>query len=719
MGAPSVRIWLCVLACTFMLGCGERDDDTASSESEPARGTGASNSESERKPNLVLITMDTTRADALGTYGQALPASPNIDRIAANGVVFEQAVTSSPETLPSHASIFTGLQPYVHGVRANAGFALSEENLTLAEVLAGHGYRTGAEIAAGVLGSETQIRQGFEHQRDSDSPDAQLFTVTFNRDTPDQQMIEKSVRLGSDITRRGLEFIQRHRDEPFFLWLHYFDSHSPYAPPAHFGAAIPDNPYHACVASVDHEVGRIVEKIENLRLREKTLVVITSDHGEGLGDHGELTHSFFVYDTTMRVPLIFWGLDGELESRRIDSLVRTIDIAPTVLDLLGLDPLPGAEGVSLRPQFGGYSFPPLTAYGESSWRFLGTFGISPLRFVREGKWKYIHKVNPELYDVVADPKEIVNRIDDEPAIAARLRKSLEEMIRSAPLTPRNSVIPVDSETAAQLAALGYASSTQLAEVDDEFAMLTLAGLDPVSRAPDIQRLSIVADRIRRKQYAKAVDDLASMAARNPDSAFILRLYTEALLGLDRNDEAIPMLRRMHELGAAKPNEIAKLAALISRKGDLAGAIELLEETLGEEPCHEGALSDFNLILRAEARYPELLEVLGKAAEGCPEVASNLNNYAWALATLPRDDLRDGAKAVAVARAALEAEGTRDVSTLDTLAAALAETGDFEQAARVQTEILEELKAAHAPEAVIAPFTEHLTAYQAGRPIRDP
>jgi tetratricopeptide (TPR) repeat protein len=281
------------------------------------------------------------------------------------------------------------------------------------------------------------------------------------------------------------------------------------------------------------------------------------------------------------------------------------------------------------------------------------------------------------------------------------------------------VIPVDSETAAQLAALGYASSTQLAEVDDEFAILTLSGLDPVSRAPDIQRLSIVSNRIRRKQYAKAVDDLASMAARNPDSDFILRLYTEALLGLDRNDEAIPTLRRMHELGAAKPNEIAKLAALISRKGDLAGAIELLEETLGEEPCHEGALSDFNLILRAEARYPELLEVLGKAAEGCPEVTSNLNNYAWALATLPRDDLRDGAKAVAVARAALEAEGTRDVSTLDTLAAALAETGDFEQAARVQTEILEKLKAARAPEAVIAPATEHLTAYQASRPIRDP
>jgi choline-sulfatase len=704
--AALAALWL--LAGLGPAGCGESRDTAPSA-------LGASESEPQRAPNLVLITLDTTRADALGAYGQALPTTPNLDRIAANGVVFEQAMTSSPETLPSHATIFTALQPFSHGVRSNAGYVVSDRHVTLAEALAEHGYRTGAEIAAAVLGAETGVGQGFLHLRDASSPDAQLLTVTFDRNTPDQKVVTEPVRVGSDITRRGIEFIEHNRSRPFFLWLHYFDAHSPYNAPSEFNAAIPDSPYHAAVASLDREVGRVVESIVNLRLRERTLVVVTADHGEGLDEHGEATHSFFVYDTTMRVPLIFWGLDSKLASLSADSLARTIDIAPTVLDLLGLPGLPGAQGTSLVGREGASP----AAYGESGMVYHDVFGIPPLRTLREGRWKYIHKVSPELYDVVADPGELSNRIADEPAEAERLRARLEAMIRAAPPPPDDAISTLDSKTAAELTALGYVASVPTPVAGRELELLELSGADPVSKASDVRMLAVSSGLVKRQAYEKALPDLRTLVERNPDSRYILALLAESLLGVKAGDEAIPVLRHLRELGTATPNETANLASLLARRGARGEAISLLTEVVAAEPCHEGALSDLNLLYRAESRFETLVETLARATRECPELASNLNNYAWALATLPADDLRDGPRAVEVARAALAASGADDPGMLDTLAAALAESGEFDEAVRVQSGALELLEAARAPKEVIAVFAEHLASFEALRPVRDP
>ena len=225
--------------------------------------------------NVLLITLDTVRPDALGAYGQGRGATPHIDRMAAEGVVFDAAVSSSPNTLPSHASIFTGKHPFTHGARSNLGYVLSPEQETLAERLAAAGYRTAAEVAAMVMREETRIAQGFESVRDPNGADVELKTVH----RPGHDPIEFPIRVARDIGRRGSEFIRAHRERPFFLWLHFFDAHEPRRPPEPFATTFRDDPYLAEVAYQDAQIGKLRETIEQLGLRRRTLVIVTADHG--------------------------------------------------------------------------------------------------------------------------------------------------------------------------------------------------------------------------------------------------------------------------------------------------------------------------------------------------------------------------------------------------------------------------------------------------------
>ena len=330
--ATALALLLSIAACSVDTD-GEAPSKQAPSAAATAAEKPAAVPTTENGPtNLLLVTLDTTRGDALGAYGQRLDASPNIDRLAAGGVLFEQAVSSSPQTLPSHSTLFTGKYPYVHGVRANSGYVLSEQNITIAEVLRDAGYRTGAEVAALVMQEATQITQGFDHYRGADTPGVKRKRIRYSKGEIREK--ELAVRVASDISRRGIEFIRGNRERKFFLWLHYFDPHEPYSAPAAFNAKIPSSPYHAELASADSQIGPVIDELERLGLRERTLVVLTSDHGEGLGDHGEWTHSYFVYQSTMHVPLIFWGPSSLLPGTRIHSPVRTVDIAPTILELL-------------------------------------------------------------------------------------------------------------------------------------------------------------------------------------------------------------------------------------------------------------------------------------------------------------------------------------------------------------------------------------------------
>ena len=703
------------LFAAFALACGKVEAPAEPAPHAEPAGTRASDA----PPNLLLITLDTTRADALGAYGQKRGTTPNIDRAAARGVLFEDVTTSNPETLPAHSTIFTGKLPYAHGVRSNSGYVLSERNVTLAEVLRDRGYRTGAEVAAPVLRRDTQVTQGFEHYRGAESEDVTLKVIHYHDERGEAQESTRPMRVGADIARRGIEFLQADDGRPFFLWLHFFDAHDPYSAPAAFNEKIPDSPYHAEVANEDFQVGLVLLELKRLGLADDTLVVITADHGEGLFEHGEPSHSFFVYDSVFRVPLVLEGLPGLPEHTRIAAPVRTVDIAPTLLDLLGLPPLEDVQGVTLAPLVRGETKDlALTIYGEAT-RFTATFGLPLLRFVREGPWKYIHKVHPELYDLAHDPGELQNLATRDPERAAGLEASLERLLANAPPPPDDAQAKMDEHTAAQLIALGYVARAPTFEVRDDPESLALYGDDPAGKKDDIQVVSEAMGLVGRNDFAAALTSLEPLRARNPGNAFVMDLFAQALLGVGRSSEGVALLQ---EIVAKKPDDVEagyELAKALAKTGSDDEAIERFTTLLEREPCDVRFRTAQGDLLRRTRRDAALLAMLADGVERCPDHLDGWNNYAWALATLPEDELRDGAKAVGLAKEAIGKLPEPSPAFRDTLAAALAETGDFEGAVRVGSETLEAARAANLPGEILAQLEAHLQSYRAGRPIRDP
>jgi len=666
--------------------------------------------------NVVLITVDTTRADALGAYGQPLDSSPYIDRMAKQGVLFERAVTSNPETLPSHATLFTGKFPFAHGVRANAGYVLSDENETLAEILKAAGYRTSAQVAAKVLNETTQIQQGFGRYTTPDSPGVVLKTVQYSGGT--NRKFEVPIRVASDITKKGVDFIRTHREREFFLWLHYFDPHVPYSAPAHFNDRIPSSPYHAEIASADRQIGVLLEQIERMGLRENTLVILTSDHGEGLGEHDELTHSYFVYQTTMHVPLIFWGPSRLVEGKRVKASVRTADVAPTVLDMLGLPTPDGLDGESLEQALVGNSDEvDRIAYGESI-EVTKVFATSPLRIIVDGRWKYIHKVVPLLFDLDADPGELTNVASENPEVLERLRAHLKKMLAEAVPAPDNASAPIDDETRARLEALGYLAGPTDTRSVERLDTFELSGKDPDEKAGDIVLLGRISAFITRKEWALALDLIDRLLENNAESAHIHSLRSKVLVDFERPAEAAKSLKRVVELDPLNLEDRQILAKILDEEGRRGEAIDVLLEVLPLGQCSDTVWSSLNGWLLTEHRYADRVSMLAEATSRCPDSSDTLNNYAWALATSPDDETRDGALAVETALRASKLHGAPDPAYLDTLAAAYAEAGDFERARRTEAKAIQLLESQGYPRQVVDAFRANLAEFEAGRAIRE-
>lgn len=664
-----------------------------------------------RPRSVVVITLDTTRADALGAYGQELPVTPRIDAMAAEGVLFEQAVTSSPSTLPSHATLFTGRQPYAHGVRSNTGYRLSEENLTLAEVLAGRGWATAAEIAAPVLASDRLLGQGFETYQEPKVPFVEALEVL------QENFVVRFARPAEEVTEGGLGFVRGHVDAPFFLWLHYFDAHIPHDPPEPFASRFPDA-YFAEVSRIDHQVGRFLDELERLGLREHTLVVLSADHGEGRGEHDEDTHAYFVYDSTIRVPLIFWGADLP-RGQRVASLVRVADVAPTLLDLLGLPPLEDVQGVSLRPllEDPGRDLE-LTAYGDTiEWRT--SMGGDVLRYVREGRWKYIHKLEPALYDVLADPGEARNLADERPEVVERLRGRLEELLAESPEAPGDAATPVSPEEAARLRALGYAAEAGSGAAGEALDDLALAGPDPDARARDLTVFIHALTELANGNAEGAEPLYRDVWKRNPKSRYALAGLIHALLALDRDDEAAELLRKGLELDPGSVGQRLELAKLLKRRGNPQEAERLLREALEIEPCVDRARLQLSQVLRMRGLQAQRIEVLAGAPGSCPDTVISRNALAYALATVPDAALRDGPRAVRLAEAVVEETEDEHPDYLDSLAAAYAEVGDFGKALATERRALELVAGRELPPHLVEPFERHLAAFQAGEPLRVP
>jgi arylsulfatase A-like enzyme/tetratricopeptide (TPR) repeat protein len=414
-------------------------------------------------PNVLLVTIDTLRADRLGASGHAGAVTPALDRLAREGVLVEEAVVQVPQTRPSHASILTGRQPYEHGIRDNSSPPLAARFPTLATVLKGHGYDTAAAVGAYPVSRASGLDRGFA-----------FFDDPFGGGERATTRDPRTERRASEVVDVALAWLERPRRAPFFLWVHLFDPHAPYEPPSPHRERFAKQPYDGEVAYTDAQIGRLLARLREKALLDRTLVVVTADHGEGLGDHGEDEHLLFVYDSTLRVPLLMrWP--GRLPANaRVRGQFRSVDLMPTLLDLLGRPAVPTSGASRAATLAAGGVIPANESYAESLYGSLH-FGWAPLRALRAEGWKYIDAPRPELYRLAEDPAEAQNRMNDRAPVASAMRQRLVALDRGVPERP---AVAVDSGAAERLAALGY--------VGGGFFQGPPTGADPKDRLEEFQ-----------------------------------------------------------------------------------------------------------------------------------------------------------------------------------------------------------------------------------------
>lgn len=538
--------------------------------------------------NVLLVSIDTLRADHLGCYGATAIETPAIDRLAEEGVRFERAFTSAPLTLPAHWTIHTGREPWRHGVVDNgmapsAAVTAREELPTLAERFASSGYDTAAFVAAFVLHRSFGLDRGFATYDDGPAADAAL-EQPFHATAPADE------RVG-----RALAWLRQERHRPFFLWLHLFDPHAPYAPPPAFRTLYPGRPYDGEVAFVDSQIARLLAALDRLGERERTIVVLLADHGESLGEHGEETHGVLLYDATLRVPLIVRA-PGQVPSGTVrHDPVTLADVAPTVLGLAGLAPLRLTDGIDLFATAPSASSRQLTAISESPRR---RFGWAVLTAVRDDNWKYILGPTSELYDTATDPSESRNLLSTNAPrgqelesaarrTAALLRQRLDGVEPRAP----------DAEERARLAALGYLDgptpqttgpSNLLAPTHPREGIGTLAAIDRAYQAlsegrfgdaeSDFRALLSLAPpplaaleglgRVARLQGEPEAAERWLEAVLDRDPTAVAVLAQLVTLARDRGDraEALRRARKLAELAPTDPGASRLLAEALLAAG---------------------------------------------------------------------------------------------------------------------------------------------------------
>jgi arylsulfatase A-like enzyme/Tfp pilus assembly protein PilF len=398
-----------------------------------------------KRPNLLLITIDTLRADHVGAYGATTGATPTLDALAAQGVRFDQVQTAAPLTGPSHATILTGLYPPMHGVRNNVVFSLGKEDVSLATRLKQVGYATAAFVGAYPVAADFGFGQGFD-----------VFNEQFHESNPGEQGAERRANEVADAATLWLS--SRDGADPFFAWVHFYDPHAPYDPPPPYRERFAGHPYDGEIAFTDAQVKRVLEALQQAGKRDDTVVILMADHGEGLGDHRELTHVVLVYQSTMRVPMMVSG-PGVPRGRTVTSRVGTIDVVPTVLGLLGIDADKTLLGRDLRPVIAGSSSSGDPLYGESLFGRLSCHWATLRTWVKDD-WKLIVGAEPELYNLAQDPREEVNLAREQRDRVSKMQDDLQRALgRLAPGGDKAESVRISAEQEQRLRSLGYAAGS--------------------------------------------------------------------------------------------------------------------------------------------------------------------------------------------------------------------------------------------------------------------
>ena len=541
------------------------------------------------RPNLLLVTFDTTRWDHMGYATGQKGLTPMLDAMAQRGTWFSDAVTVAPLTLVSHTSIMTGLYPPHHGVRDNGIYSVPARDETLAERLKDAGYATHAVVSAFVLDSQFGLDQGFDGYDDDLSSGPQRIQFMF-KEIKAAQTSAKAVRWLEQ---------ERPKDRPFFLWVHFFDPHANYDPPPDVAKLFPNDPYSGEIHYADRELGRIFKSLDDSGLLDKTVFAFTADHGDSLGEHGEKTHGIFVYNSTTHVPMILEG-PGVPKGRRVDALARTVDLVPTILELLRLPPAKGLDGRTLSPLWSGREKDDRVAYLESLTPVLN-FGWAPLRALRTSRWKVIEAPHPEAYDEAHDPKEGHNLAApgaDEPAAAADLAAKLAGYAASDPFEHgEQQPGEVPQETRQKLAALGYLSGKVSRQPEAERP-------DPKDRIEVWNRFEEAQSMIRSGAYQEAADRLKTLLGDDPENVMAMLSYAQAVAHLGHEDQALEIYKQVMALDPGRDNAYLGSAKLLQDRGDYAGALPLIQQVLRMEPKDPDGYTAMGDLLLEQEKFQE-------------------------------------------------------------------------------------------------------------------
>lgn len=624
--------------------------------------------------HVFVITIDTLRADRLGCYGDHRAETPNMDRLARDGAMAIAASAPVPLTRPSHVSIFTGLSPAEHGIRDNISRALAGDVPTLAEAFKAAGFDTAAFVSSIVLSRQSGLARGFDEYSDR---------FDLGPDAGDEaRFLDILEKRGDVAVTDATTWLEQHAQRRTFVWIHLYDPHAPYEPPEPYASKFADRPYDGEVAWSDELVGRLDRTLTRLGIRDASLVALTSDHGESLGEHGEAVHGFFLYEATLHVPLILRG-PGVPAGTRLQGLVRSVDLFPTILELSGL-PLPQAPHAVSGRSFaaaarGGTIADAPPAFAESLTPRIH-YGWSDLHSIRDGRWKFILAPKPELYDLNADPGELHNLVEREPARTRALRRALDDHLSEEAAGARHPAVAGDvpSDLVERLAALGYASGN--AQARDT----TLA--DPKDKIADYTYLNATLHsgllQLRDRDYAGAAARFADLAARGLDSFEAHYYYGQALVGLgrwraaaDQFDRAIPRLPgfaasylMLAECHVAAKDRVAAIAALrrgvtaapgdarLLRRlgelyrdtGNLDAAVASFRDAIARDPDEPTQWNSIGMILGAGGNLGEAEHAFREAVRRDPREARYTYNLAL---TLEREERT--AEAVPLFRKTLE------------------------------------------------------------------
>jgi choline-sulfatase len=581
--------WLCVAGLLVLGSC-----QSSSQKSVPVSEGVAP----PRRLNLVLVTIDTLRPDRLGCYGYSKIETPNLDKLAQRGVLFENAVCQAPLTAPSHASMMTGLNPTAHKVRNTGGFVLAGFE-TLATLLERRGFDTAAFVGSSVLKKRFGFGQGFAIY--------------------DDEMPASNAGGGGEAERRAGEVVDRavrwlsgQAGKPFFLWVHVWDPHLPYAPPPPFSEKYRDRPYDGEVAYTDRELGRLFEAVA--KKSPDTLTAVLSDHGEAFSEHGEYSHGVFIYDTTLRIAFLMAG-PGVPAGLRVKPQARTIDLLPTVLELMGLPAPQGVQGTSLVPAFHGKGLPATYSYTETLFPRLN-MGWAELRGVRTNRWKYIRAPKPELYDLAQDSGETTNVIAAHPAEVRELEAQLNA---AGGANEKVRTVASDPKTMRQLKSLGYLGGAS----QQEF-VLTGKGTDPKDRTDVLRLLHFAMQTDGSVPVPRQISMLRQAVALDPANASLYSHLGDLYSRAGRPDDAMKLYQDAVKKGIRTAWLYSRLGQMYLRRGNPQEAIAHFESAATMNPHDYDSLENLAVAYKQTGRIDDAEAMLKLILQSGEEYAPAYN-----------------------------------------------------------------------------------------------